>query len=101
MQCPMSTLIEREKSKDKESKWKVSIIFHHSILLFTIMVDKMELRNNFFSTSFPRVPLFPLWPKGPVETDPETTIFTRENRNILDRLLALRGLLKTPKSRHP
>ena len=28
--------------------------FHHSILLFTIMMNKLELRNNFFSTSFPR-----------------------------------------------
>ena len=24
--------------------------FHHSILLLTIMVDKLELRSNFFST---------------------------------------------------
>ena len=31
-------------------------IFHHSILLFPIMVDKMELRNNFFSTSLPISP---------------------------------------------
>ena len=28
-------------------------IFHLSIFLFTIMVDKMELRNNFFCTSLP------------------------------------------------
>ena len=27
-------------------------IFHHSILLFTITVDKMKLRNNFFSKFF-------------------------------------------------
>ena len=27
--------------------------FHHSNLLITIMVDKMELRKNYFSTSFP------------------------------------------------
>ena len=53
-------------------------IFHHSILFFTIMVDKFELRNNFFSTSFPipprwdqcgKVLLFRTDPKGgPLET---------------------------------
>ena len=37
--------------------WEYIKNFHHSIILFTIMVDKIELRNNFFSTSFPRVPL--------------------------------------------
>ena len=63
------------------------------------MVDKMELRNNFFSTSFPRVPLFPLWPKGPVETDPETNIFTSENRNIPDGLLASMWIVKTRQPR--
>ena len=32
------------------------LFFPHSILLFTIMVDKMELRNSFFSVSFPISP---------------------------------------------
>ena len=29
----------------------VKLFFQHSILLFTIMVNKIKLRNNFFSTS--------------------------------------------------
>ena len=32
----------------------VNVVFHQSILLFTIKIDKMKLRNNFFSTSFPK-----------------------------------------------
>ena len=34
------------------------IVFHHSILLFLIMTDKMELRNIFFSTLSPISPVF-------------------------------------------
>ena len=52
-------------------------LFDHSILLFTIMVEKMELRNNFFSTSFPIPRLetmrksstfLPRWQVGVLET---------------------------------
>ena len=39
----------------------MKLVFHHSILFFTIMVDKLELRNNFFSTSLARVPPWEQW----------------------------------------
>ena len=41
--------------------WCKFFLFHHSLLLFTIMVDKLELRNDFFSTWFPRVPPLKRW----------------------------------------
>ena len=58
------------KIQNIENNWQKSVkfnsflinFFHHSILLFTIMVDKLESRNNFFSTSsFPWVPLWKRW----------------------------------------
>ena len=42
--------------------------------------------------------LFSFWPKGAVQvhkpTDPQTHIFTSENKNILDRMLASRRFWK-------
>ena len=40
--------------------WEI-ISFHHSILLFTLLVDQLELRNNFFPTSIPRGDLWKWW----------------------------------------
>ena len=36
--------------------------------------------------------LFSPWPKGPVQKHQQTHIFTSENRNILDQLVASRGI---------